>query len=163
MHTDPTDHEGTSSKRHTNNGSAIATDEAHAKQSDPAAVRSTRAMTNSHANRRTTRVLLSEFGTDYRVLESLRCRCSTTKAIGNAFCDRRWNVLPTIDQRAIRSARPLAPLQLHIGRLQPLPTASRTFAPIACIKGTHARCGDRSWPTRSPEADSVSPPRKGAR
>ena len=63
-------------------------------------------MTNFCGNRQNATVLLTELVADYGVLESVKCRCSKTKAIGNAFCDRCWNDLQSFHQRAVRSARP---------------------------------------------------------
>ena len=72
----------------------------------PVAVRSTCAITSFHGNRQSTTVLLAELVADYGVLESVKCRCSKTKAIGIAFCDRCWNGLPAFHQRTLCSARP---------------------------------------------------------
>jgi hypothetical protein len=77
----------------------------HMRSNKTPAVRSTCAITSFHGNRQTNTVLLSELVADYGVLESVKCRCSKTKAIGIAFCDRCWNGLPAFDQRALRSAR----------------------------------------------------------
>ena len=63
-------------------------------------------LTNSYGNRQSTRVLLSELVADYGVLESMRCRCTKMKSIGNPFCAKCWNALPASHQRAVRLARP---------------------------------------------------------
>jgi hypothetical protein len=65
-----------------------------------------RSMTNFHGGRQSTTVLLSELVVDYGVLNSMKCRCTKTKSIGSAFCDRCWNALPASYQRAVRSACP---------------------------------------------------------
>ena len=63
-------------------------------------------MTSFCGNRQNATVLLTELVADYGVLESVKCRCAKTKAIGNAFCDRCWNDLPAFHRWAVRSARP---------------------------------------------------------
>jgi hypothetical protein len=77
----------------------------HMRSNKTPAVRSTCALSSFHGNRQNTTVLLSELVADYGVLESVKCRCSQTKTIGIAFCDRCWSALPAFNQRALRSAR----------------------------------------------------------
>jgi hypothetical protein len=49
---------------------------------------------------------LPQLTTDYRLLESIRCRCGKRKIIGEPFCTECWGVLSPKCQNALETARP---------------------------------------------------------
>jgi hypothetical protein len=58
-------------------------------------------------NRELNRMLnLPQLAADYRLLESIRCRCEMPKIIGEPFCRECWSVLSPKYQRALETARP---------------------------------------------------------
>lgn len=58
-------------------------------------------------NRELNRMLdLPQLAADYRLLESIRCRCGMRKIIGEPFCRECWSVLSPKYRRALETARP---------------------------------------------------------